>query len=60
MPRNTMVGVSRERGTISTNAFSAAPSKPDFSATPIPSMPTSTMPSGAKPMKLSTMLETAQ
>ena len=52
-PTNTVAGVSSDRGVTSMHALSAAPISPVFSATPIPSIPTSTTPKGAKLMKLS-------
>ena len=60
MPRKTIAGVSSFCGTTISMALSAEPMKPVRSAMPIPNMPTSTMPSGAKLMKFSTMLEMAQ
>ena len=56
----TTAGVSSRAGTTISIALSAEPMKPVRSAMPIPSIPTSTMPSGAKLMKFLTMLEIAQ
>ena len=60
MPMNTTAGVSSCFGTTINIALSAEPMKPVRSAIPMPSIPTSTMPSGAKLIKFFTMLEIAQ
>ena len=46
-PRNTTTGVIRDLGVAFTVCFSRAVIRPDCSATPTPSMATSTMPRGA-------------
>ena len=51
-----MVGVRSDLGTTFMKALSIAPIMPVRSATPMPSMPVSTTPRGAKLMKLWTML----
>ena len=60
MPMKTMAGVSNLPGTASMNALSRAPIMPVRSATPMPSIPTSTTPSGGNRMKFSTILPTTQ
>ena len=60
IPRKTIAGVKNRWGTTFMKPLSRAPIIPVFSATPIPSMPVSTTPSGANPMKLLTMLSNAQ
>ncbi len=55
MPANTIATVTSLGGAPITMLRTAAlTAGPDFSATPTPSMATSTTPSGAKPVKLST------
>ena len=55
-PANTTIGVSRRRGADSTSLRSEAAIRPECSATPMPISATSTVPSGAKPVKLVTRL----
>ena len=50
------MGVRKRAGVTLSNFFRPVLMKPDCSATPTPSMATSTMPSGAKPVKVVTML----
>jgi hypothetical protein len=59
-PTKKTVGVSRAGGTARSTAFNSAAMNPERSARPIPSMPTSTTPRGGKPVKLVTMLRSAQ
>ena len=54
-PANTITTVTTLGEALSTMARTVADRRPDFSATPMPSMATSTTPSGAKPVKLLTM-----
>ena len=51
-PANTTAAVRKRRGTRRTKAVSAAATRPDFSATPTPSITTSTVPSGGKSAKV--------
>src|SRR5699024_26379 len=55
-PANTRPRVINRFGTDKTNPRKTALINPDRSANPIPSMVTSTTPSGANPIKLSVML----
>jgi hypothetical protein len=55
IPAKTTAKVSSGRGAPSTMSRSPAPMRPLPSATAIPSIATSTVPSGAKPVKLPTM-----
>ncbi len=59
-PRNTIVGVNARDGTIPATQRIPAPNNPTFSATPIPNIPTSTTPKGAKLMKFRTALASSQ
>ena len=60
IPTKTMVGVSRTGGTASMTVLSTAAMKPERSASPMPSMPTRTTPSGGKSTKLFTIVRSAQ
>ena len=60
IPIRIMEGVSRRAGVISMQTLSRAPMAPLRSATPIPSMPTRTTPSGANSVKFFTMFLMAQ
>ncbi len=55
MPTHTTVGVSHAFGAFTTSARIVTPIRPLASATPIPSIATSTVPSGANPVKLRTV-----
>ena len=55
IPLNTTIKVTNRRGAFSTSARIAVDSNPECSATETPSKATSTVPSGAKPVKLVTM-----
>ncbi len=54
-PARTITKVSRRAGADSTSRRSAAAIRPLASITPIPSIATSTVPSGAKPVKFVTI-----
>ena len=54
-PASTITNVSRRFGAESTSSRSAAPIRPLLSMTPMPSIETSTVPSGAKLVKLVTI-----
>jgi len=51
-PANTIASVRNRRGADSTSSLSAAEMRPLPSATAVPSIATSTVPRGAKPVKL--------
>ena len=54
-PASTMTKVSSRCGAESTSSLSAAAIRPLASITPMPSIATSTVPSGANPVKLPTI-----